>query len=241
MIFTFAGQTFEADPSGALFWREAQTLIVADLHIEKGSAFGVRGQFLPPYDSTVTLNKLATVAAHYQSRRILTLGDNVHDAGGWQRLSTDTKIRLQNLAAQYQLDFLFGNHDRLQAPPVGNAIAKLVEAGIRFTHEPQYDDSFAVMAGHLHPCVCIPTAGGHRRVKCFYRADRLLILPAFGTYTGGLDVNDAAFAPLHDDSAELFLCGREIHRLPLGAYLQARTAKAARRHPSERYQKRSAS
>ena len=236
--FTFAEHEFSADPSGALWWPAQRTLIVADLHIEKGSAFGMRGQFLPPYDSMATLERLAQVAAKYDARRILTLGDNVHDAQGWSRISGAVLAQLQQLATLHELHWLFGNHDKLQQPPVGTIALELAELGLTFGHEPRLADNIALLAGHLHPCACLPTAFGRQhRVRCFTAGERLLILPAFGHYTGGLDVADAAFAGLLDDATDLLLCGtREIHRLPFGAYMKARE-KPGQQHPGERHRR----
>lgn len=237
MQFTFANHDFIAHPSGALWWEATRTLIVADLHIEKGSSFGVRGQFLPPYDSAVTLARLGSVAAHYGAQRILTLGDNVHDARGWQRLSTDAHAQLRQLAELHELLWLFGNHDKLQQPPVGTIARELLELGLTFGHEPRLLEGAALLAGHLHPCVCLPTAfGRHHRVRCFTVGPRLLILPAFGTFTGGLDVAEPAFEAYLEEGTELLLCGeRGVHRLPFDVYLQARNK--PRQHPGERHRR----
>ena len=54
--------TLVADPAGALYWPDEKLLAVADLHLEKGSAFAARGVLLPPYDTAATLG--AARAAH---------------------------------------------------------------------------------------------------------------------------------------------------------------------------------
>ena len=82
-----AGITLAADCAGALYWPEEGLLVVADLHLEKGSSFARRGQLLPPYDTTETLARLARLIAHYARRVVITLGDNFHDGDGPARLS----------------------------------------------------------------------------------------------------------------------------------------------------------
>ena len=52
---------------------EDRTLVVADLHFEKGSAFAARGDaWLPPYDTGETLARLERVCRQYQPRRCCT-------------------------------------------------------------------------------------------------------------------------------------------------------------------------
>ncbi|HEY4070610.1 MAG TPA: phosphoesterase, partial [Sphingomicrobium sp.] len=80
VTFSIAGETFEATPSGALFWGARQALLVADLHLEKASWFAQLGQFLPPYDSHATLTALAAEVERSGARRLFCLGDSFHDA-----------------------------------------------------------------------------------------------------------------------------------------------------------------
>ena len=80
-----------ADCLGALYWPEQGLLVVADLHLEKGSSFARRGQLLPPYDTTETLARLARLIAHYVPRTVIALGDNFHDGGGPARLSASDR------------------------------------------------------------------------------------------------------------------------------------------------------
>src|SRR5947208_5453320 len=76
-----------ADCAGALCWPDEGLLVVADLHLEKGSSFARRGMLLPPYDTTETLARLAKLIARYAPRIVIALGDNFHDGGGPARLS----------------------------------------------------------------------------------------------------------------------------------------------------------
>src|SRR3954466_12787394 len=91
------GIALAADCLGALYWREEGVLIVADLHLEKGSSFARRGQLLPPYDTTETLARLARLIAHYAPRTVIALGDNFHDGDGPGRLSAPDRASLAPL------------------------------------------------------------------------------------------------------------------------------------------------
>jgi metallophosphoesterase superfamily enzyme len=77
-----AGATLVADCAGALYWPDESLLVVADLHLEKGSAFAARGVLLPPYDTAATLARLAMLIERYAPRLVIALGDSFHDGGG---------------------------------------------------------------------------------------------------------------------------------------------------------------
>ena len=86
--FTLAGAPVLADPSGAILLDDDRTLVVADLHFEKGSAFAARGDaWLPPYDTGETLTRLERICRHYKPHRIVCLGDSFHDLGGPDRMA----------------------------------------------------------------------------------------------------------------------------------------------------------
>ena len=86
--FALAGAEILADPSGALYWPEERMLVVADLHLEKGSAFAKRGVLLPPYDTANTLVRLAALFHRYAPRLVIALGDSFHDGDGPRRMSS---------------------------------------------------------------------------------------------------------------------------------------------------------
>src|SRR5947208_9487280 len=89
-----AGTTLVADPAGALYWPDERLLAVADLHFEKGSSFAVRGVLLPPYDTTVTLARLAKLIERYSPALVVALGDSFHDGGGPARMAEVSRTAL---------------------------------------------------------------------------------------------------------------------------------------------------
>ena len=91
------GEEFVACKSGALFWPDHDTLLVADLHLEKGSAFARGGQFLPPYDSQTTLAQLESDIALLRPKKLVCLGDSFHDLAGPERLAPPVRDHLQML------------------------------------------------------------------------------------------------------------------------------------------------
>jgi DNA ligase-associated metallophosphoesterase len=186
--------------SGALWLPEHRTLIASDLHLEKGSAFAVRGQMLPPYDSPATLAKLETEIEALDPARVVLLGDSFHDAKAVDRLSTEDRDRLARLAVGRDWVWLEGNHDlaalagALDVLP-GRIVTTMDLGALRLIHEPQSGEAAGEIAGHLHPAARVAAYGRGVRRPCFVTDGRRLIMPAFGAFTGGLDVRDPAIAP----------------------------------------------
>ena len=183
--------------SGALWLDAARTLVVADLHLEKGSSYAARGQMLPPYDTRETLNRLEAEVEALTPAAVVLLGDTFHDRKSEGRLASDDAARLRALATGRRLIWVVGNHDAdgPQALP-GETADELSIVGLVFRHEPQPGFQPGEVAGHLHPAAKVAGARGSVRRRCFITDADLAILPAFGAYAGGLNVRDAAFAGL---------------------------------------------
>ncbi|MEL7029778.1 MAG: ligase-associated DNA damage response endonuclease PdeM [Pseudomonadota bacterium] len=191
------GTEVQPDRSGALYWPEQDTLIVADLHFEKGSSYAERGVFLPPYDTRATLRALSEVCARLRPTRVISLGDAFHDLGADGRMGEAETETLMGLTRAHEWIWIAGNHD--PAPPrrFGGAVRETVRlGGLFFRHEPAADPEAGEIAGHLHPCARVRRNGRSVRRKCFVSDGRRCVVPSFGAYTGGLNVKDAAFRPL---------------------------------------------
>jgi len=181
--------------SGALWLPDQGALLVADLHLEKGSAYASRGQMLPPYDTRETLRRLAAEIEALSPAVVILLGDTFHDRRSEDRLAGDDAERLRALADGRRLVWVIGNHDAdgPRALP-GEVAAELALAGLTLRHEPQPGAQPGEVAGHLHPAARVVAPRGTVRRRCFITDGERVILPAFGAYAGGLNVLDAAFA-----------------------------------------------
>jgi hypothetical protein len=185
------------DLSGGLFLPEERTLIVADLHLEKGSAYAARGVFLPPYDSTATLAALAAAILRHDPARVIALGDSFHDRGAEERISAGDLAALRLLQKGRDWLWVTGNHDpEISRAMGGETVAMLSLAGVALRHEPDPDESEYEIAGHLHPAAKVRMRGRALRRRCFALSERRCIMPAMGAYAGGLNLRDAAFRPL---------------------------------------------
>ena len=193
---TIAGTDLLADPSGALFHEGDRVLLVADLHLEKGSSFARRGAMLPPYDTAATLAKLAAVVARTAPRLVVALGDSFHDPFGAGRLGDVDRAGLMALQAGRDWVWLAGNHDPGTSSGVGGMVAESWALGpLVLRHEPR-PGANAEIAGHLHPVAIVAGTSGAVRRRCFVSDGSRCIMPAFGAYAGGLNFRHSAFAGL---------------------------------------------
>ena len=183
--------------SGALWLAAERCLVVADLHLEKGSAYAARGQMLPPYDTRETLRRLAVEIEALTPATVILLGDTFHDRQSESRLAADDAEALRGLARGRTLIWVIGNHDAdgPRALP-GEVADELTLAGLTLRHEPLAGLNPGEVSGHLHPAAKVKATRGSVRRRCFITDAERLILPAFGAYAGGLNVRDAAFAGL---------------------------------------------
>lgn len=209
--FTVADAVLTADRSGAVWWAEKRLLAVADLHFEKGSAFAVKtGQLLPPYDTHATLARLNEVVERLQPKTIVCLGDNFHDSDGPSRLDESAKRAITALMRKRRFVWIEGNHDGASAIALGGECAVELELGsLVFRHDAKRGRVTGELSGHLHPVARVATRVKLLKRRCFVSDGKRCVLPAFGAYTGGLDVFDAAVARLFPDGFQAYLLGRD--------------------------------
>lgn len=201
---SFAGQDFAATRCGALFHIASKSLLVSDLHLEKGSFYGQRGQMLPPYDSRETLARLARVVASTGASTVYALGDSYHDNEGEARLESESAAMLSTLTAKIRFMWVTGNHDAdVTGAHGGTVVVEAELAGIALRHQAEAASTQAEISGHFHPKWHGTLRGRAIRRSCFVRssgAPPRLILPAFGAYTGGMRADDAAIAVAMGDA-----------------------------------------
>jgi uncharacterized protein len=200
-VVDVAGTALIADPAGALYWPDERLLVVADLHLEKGSAFARRGVLLPPYDTATTLDRLARLVEHYAPRVLIALGDSFHDDHGPVRMSDLDRIKLKGLQRGRDWVWIAGNHDPDLPEDVGGRRADVLALGaLTFRHEPSASAPDGEIAGHLHPVARIAQRGRAVSRRCFAGDGRRAIMPAFGAFAGGLNVRDRAILCLFGPS-----------------------------------------
>jgi uncharacterized protein len=208
---SICGKSFVADQSGALFWPGHKTLIVADLHLEKGSSFAARGQMLPPYDTRQTLFKLAAAIDKFDAETVIALGDSLHDRNAADRISAADLDVLRIMQDDRRWIWVTGNHDPKVPKALGGEVTdEIALDGLTLRHAPSNTRVTHEIAGHLHPAARLSVYGNSIRRPCFVGNGLRLVLPAFGTFTGGLNILDDAFLPLFgSDGLSVWMLGEE--------------------------------
>jgi DNA ligase-associated metallophosphoesterase len=214
---SLAGLDFIPDLSGALYVPDFKLLLVADLHLEKGSSLARRGVHLPPYDTRESLAQLESAVLGSRAQRLILLGDSFHDKDAHSRIDEADLARLKALTAEVPTIWIAGNHD--PTPPEtlgGTAMMEVALGPVTLRHAPRSlaDGEFEI-AGHLHPAASLAQRGRRIRCKCFIGNRRRIIMPAFGSYTGALSISAEPFCRLFPDEFHVWMLGGQaVHRFP---------------------------
>ncbi|MEN2494402.1 MAG: hypothetical protein TECD_00300 [Hyphomicrobiaceae bacterium hypho_1] len=215
-----------ADASGALYWPSENLLVISDMHLEKGSSSAAKGMFLPPYDTRDTLLRLANVIKSYKAKTIVSLGDSFHDKLAFNRIRREDLEFLHLIQDGRRWIWINGNHDpEIPSKVGGECFDELQINGLILRHKPSSKKSIYEIAGHMHPSAKISLYGKNIRRPCFIFNRKRLIMPAFGSYTGGLNILDSAFVPLfRDDKFCVWMQGdKDIYPIDINKLQKDRT------------------
>jgi DNA ligase-associated metallophosphoesterase len=208
VLLNFAGHVFEPLTSGALHWPAEATLLVADLHLEKFSSYAKSGAMLPPYDTGLTLKRLERDIEATGATRVVALGDSFHRDEGTTTLLDADRLRLMALLGRTHWTWVAGNHDPAPHALGGICVDVLEHRGLTLTHEPRRGTP-GLVAGHLHPAATVYINGRSVRRPCFVHDGKLLVLPAYGSGAGSMNILGPGFAPLFDwGDLEVTMLGR---------------------------------
>ncbi|MEM9063173.1 MAG: ligase-associated DNA damage response endonuclease PdeM [Pseudomonadota bacterium] len=212
--FEIAGNRLEALPSGALWWPDQRLLAVADLHLGKAERLARQGgSLLPPYETIETLDRLEAELSAFAPRSVVLVGDSFDDLGAADALPEDIADRLARMAAGRRWIWIAGNHDPGPVDLPGTYLAEHRLEGLVFRHIADPGRAPDV-SGHFHPKARLWLRGQSIRRPCFLIDENHVILPAFGTYTGGLRIDDPAFDRIVAQDAVAVLTGKRAIALP---------------------------
>jgi uncharacterized protein len=190
-------------PGRAALLPASATLLVADLHLGKAATFRKAGIPVPEGSAQRDLARLADLVTRHAVRRLLVLGDLFHArAGCTEQVQAEFATTRAGLAGT-EVVLVLGNHDRpLGTLPASLGIDTVVpvldEPPLHFVHEPATPVTAAcrdlfTIGGHLHPTVSIRSPSGDRIAdRCFVAESATLVLPAFGSFTGGQRITPTA-------------------------------------------------
>jgi len=205
----------------AVWIPQHETLLVADLHLGKESAF--RAASIPVPDVTaIDLARLSTLIGRTNCRRLVILGDLVHCAQGLSRDVIDQTAQWRESHSDLQVQLILGNHDAKAGKlPTSWELDCRQEAAcgpFQLRHIPPESSTRPCLAGHVHPKYRLKTATDSMTLPCFVLTRQTLILPAFGTFVDGQAVK---YAP-----ARYFVISEEsVLELPAPRRRSGRSAK----------------
>ncbi|MEL7461439.1 MAG: ligase-associated DNA damage response endonuclease PdeM [Pseudomonadota bacterium] len=214
--FNFAGAALSALPSGALYWPDQRLLCVSDLHLCKAERLARRGgEMLPPYETRDTLSRLDADIRSTTPEIVVCLGDSFDDAQAAAAMEDDDRLWLARLMAGRRWIWIEGNHDPGTLGFGGTYLSELRTGSLTFRHVASKGAEKGEVSGHYHPKARISARGKTMTRACFMTDEDRLILPAFGTYTGGLNWTDPALRQLFAPVAQAFLTGSKVYAVPV--------------------------
>ena len=212
-LIKFANEEFYALPNNALYWKKLNIIIVADLHLGKSISFAKQKQFLPPYDTKETLAKLFNCINELEPSKLIIVGDLLHDMFSVQSFQEKDHENFNKYTKKTKFIWVKGNHD----PHIEiNGFSKVLDYKVDeiiFNHIPIKISNFQI-CGHYHPKVKISHRGKSIYKPSFVHNDKLLILPSFGTLTGGLNIKQEPLKELLGQSIKIFPVGNgKVYKL----------------------------
>ncbi|MEO9819023.1 MAG: ligase-associated DNA damage response endonuclease PdeM [Paracoccaceae bacterium] len=205
--FQFQGVSLQALGSGAVWWAERSMLCVSDLHLGKSERMSRRsGIPAPPYEVHDTLSRLEDDIAATQARVVVCLGDSFDDLAAAAALPEEARLWITRLQAGRRWVWIEGNHDPGPIDLGGSHLAEMELGPLIFRHIAQAGARGEV-SGHYHPKVQVPTRARVISRPAVLVDDDRIILPAYGTYTGGLRSDDPVLAGLMGPEARAIVTG----------------------------------
>lgn len=213
--FTLAGAQLVALGSGALWWPDERLLCVSDLHLGKSERIARRGGgTLPPYDTRDTLNRLAADLAITNARIVICLGDSFDDTDAAHALPEEERLWIARLQAGRRWVWIEGNHDPGPVSLGGTHLAELPLSPLTFRHI-AHPKASGEVSGHYHPKAQVQTRAKTISRPAFLADSDRVVLPSYGTYTGGLKSSDPVLTALMRTEAIAILTGRTAHAVPM--------------------------
>ncbi|MCC5919805.1 MAG: ligase-associated DNA damage response endonuclease PdeM [Cyclobacteriaceae bacterium] len=175
-------------PEKAVFIPERSSLLLADLHLGKAGHFRKAGIPISSEIHHADIQRLDRLILEHSPKEVFFLGDLFHSDmnNEWELFSS-----FLNHHPTVNFHLIKGNHDLL--PQVIYSSSRILVHQIYYqlgpfhlVHDP--DDLFEGQdgfAGHIHPGTLLKGRGRDSiKLACFVKEPKLLVLPAFGEFTG---------------------------------------------------------
>lgn len=188
---TFAGQELMLLPQKAVWWSSQSMLLLSDVHLGKGEVFRRQGLAIPSGDSAYDMDRIGELIDQFDPDQVAILGDLVHGKPGEQLIEDFTLWRSKFKKVQMQL--VAGNHDRHMAivPPEWQlaVVPATICCDVLLAHAPGEETNTPEIVGHIHPAIRMRAGRADSlRAPAFWMQPNRLVLPSFGSFTGGYTV-----------------------------------------------------
>jgi DNA ligase-associated metallophosphoesterase len=195
-------QTCHFLPEKAIYWEEEKTIIIADIHIGKGTVFRKAGIPIPQGIMDEDLMNISKIVHRVNAKKCIIVGDLIHAHSG---LSIDVKKKFSQWLHDIhcEVHLVCGNHDHAllkhlpQEWPLHLHQEIMIIEPFLFSHFPTSHAQWFVWSGHLHPKVEISSAYDRLVLRCFQIFPHLGILPAFGFFVGGTMIQKNADSQIY--------------------------------------------
>lgn len=213
--FEFCDQKLQARASGVLWWDVQRLLVVSDLHLGKSERIARRGgTLLPPFEGVDTITRLANEINSLNPDQIICLGDSFDDLEALESLPLNEHRSLTAMMAGRDWIWIEGNHDAGPIDLGGTHIKEVKIGDLTFRHIAETAANGEI-SGHYHPKARIAARGRSMSKPCFVIDEDRIIMPAFGTYTGGLFSDHDAIQSLIGPNAKAVMIGDRTLQVPL--------------------------
>ena len=207
--FNFLEQDLILLPQKAIYWKQQNVLIAADVHLGKVGHFRKAGIAVPRNMEQSDLGTLSDLIFEHKPKQLIFLGDLFHSDMNadweWFRMWRQQNSKLEIILIRGNHDIIHDDHylglnvalyDQLQVGPFlmlhhPLSASELEQAG-----------GYA-FCGHIHPGVNL--SGRARQsitIPCFAFGNKQAILPSFGRFTGRVAIQrekqDKIFGVLED-------------------------------------------
>ena len=189
-VVTIAGERLLLLPEKAVYWPAQDMLIIADIHFGKAASFRAQGIPVPRGTTTENLLGLDALIERHGARHVVFLGDFLHARAAHASSTQQAMLAWRQSRAGLRLTLVRGNHDKHAGDPAAVLDIELVDephmvGPFAFCHHPDLDTGGYALAGHVHPAWVLATRFDSLRLPCFVVGSERMILPSFGSFTGG--------------------------------------------------------
>lgn len=189
-----AGEDVVLHHERALIWPAGRTAFVADLHLGKSDLFRRAGIAIPEGTTLADLQRVTHLIELFQIERLIVLGDFVHGRSAVTAVHRIHFAAWRSVHQHLNVVIVAGNHDRHEQGTRETWEVDWVNEGFKAgpfvcAHHPRPSTSGYVLSGHLHPVVKLHASSRERaRIPVLCASRDYAILPSFGSFTGGAEV-----------------------------------------------------